>query len=80
MHENNIPGCVVTEKLLRQIAAESQSADKGKQARLDRAAKMYAISKGMGYKGAYIMARGFRLRALNISLPKETSLFGIGSI
>jgi methylenetetrahydrofolate reductase (NADPH) len=74
MHENNIPGCVVTEKLLRQIAAESQSADKGKQARLDRAAKMYAISKGMGYKGAYISGQGLPFESVEYIVAKGNEL------
>ena len=74
MHENNIPGCVVTEKLLCQIAAESQSADKGKQARLDRAAKMYAISKGMGYKGAYISGQGLPFESVEYIVAKGKEL------
>jgi methylenetetrahydrofolate reductase (NADPH) len=58
MHGNNIPGCVVTAKLLNQLAAEVESKDKGRQARLDRAAKMFAVVKGLGYKGAYISGQG----------------------
>jgi methylenetetrahydrofolate reductase (NADPH) len=58
MHDNRVPGCVVTDKLLKQIAVESEGQDKGKAARLERAAKMYAIVKGLGYKGAYISSQG----------------------
>ena len=72
MHENNIPGCVVTQKLLNQLAAEAESKDKGRQARLDRAAKMYAIAKGMGYKGAYISGRICPSKAWNTSLNRGT--------
>ena len=74
MHENNIPGCVVTQKLLSQLAAESESKDKGKQARLDRAAKMFAIAKGMGYKGAYISGQGLPFESVEYIVAKGNEL------
>jgi methylenetetrahydrofolate reductase (NADPH) len=76
MHENNIPGCVVTKKLLDKIAAESESKDKGKQARLDRAAKMFAIAKGMGYKGAYISGQGLPFESIEYVVAKGNELAG----
>ena len=54
MNANQIPGCVVTDKLLTTLDEERKDKDKGKSARLNRAAKMYAITKGMGYSGAHI--------------------------
>ena len=54
MHDNKIPGCVVTDKLLTQLEEERKAPDKGKSARLLRAAKMYAVARGLGYKGAHI--------------------------
>ena len=54
MHANKIPGCVVEEKLLSELERESQSKDKGKEARLRRAAKMYAVAKGLGYRGVHL--------------------------
>ncbi len=74
MRENNIPGCVVTEKLLKQIAAESESSDKGKQARLERAAKMYAICKGMGYKGAYISGQALPFESVEFIVSRGNEL------
>jgi len=74
MHENNIPGCVVTEKLLSRIAAESANSDKGKQARLERAAKMFAIVKGMGYKGAYISGQGLPFESVEYIVSKGNEL------
>ena len=76
MHENNIPGCVVTRKLLNQLAAESESRDKGKQARLDRAAKMYAIAKGMGYKGAYISGQNLPFESVEYIVDQGNELAG----
>jgi methylenetetrahydrofolate reductase (NADPH) len=54
MHAGEIPGCVVTEGLLRRIDEESGSDDKGKKARLDRSAKLTAVYQGMGLRGVHI--------------------------
>ncbi len=74
MHENHVPGCVVTDKLLKQIAEESQAPDKGKQARLDRAARMYAISRGMGFKGACISGQGLPYESVEYIIDKGLEL------
>ncbi len=76
MHANNIPGCVVTRKLLERIATEFESADKGKQARLDRAAKMFAVVKGMGYKGTYISGQGLPFESVEYIISKGNELAG----
>jgi methylenetetrahydrofolate reductase (NADPH) len=60
MNQNRFPGCVVTDKLLLQIEREKGDADKGVKAKLLRAARMYAILKGMGYSGVHI--GGYNLR------------------
>ena len=54
MNRNGIPGCVVNDKLLREIENESQAPDKGKSAAIERAAKLVAILKGIGYSGVHI--------------------------
>ncbi len=54
MHGHGLPGCVVTDKLLSQVEQEATASDKGKGARLERAAKMFALLKGMGFAGAHI--------------------------
>jgi methylenetetrahydrofolate reductase (NADPH) len=58
MNSNGLPGCVVTDKLLRDVQAEAAGRDKGRAKRLERAAKMYALLKGMGYAGAHISGHG----------------------
>lgn len=58
MHANRLPGCVVTDKLLAEIEQEAKSPDRGKHASLERAAKMYAILKGMGFAGAHVSGNG----------------------
>ncbi|NLI92636.1 MAG: methylenetetrahydrofolate reductase [Peptococcaceae bacterium] len=54
MNKNNIPGCVVTDKLLAQLEQENQSCDKGIAVRMERAAKLFAVLKGMGYQGVHL--------------------------
>jgi methylenetetrahydrofolate reductase (NADPH) len=48
------PGCWVSTELVQKIHAEIQDADKGLTARLERAARMAAILRGLGYAGAYL--------------------------
>lgn len=54
MNANQLPGCVVTDRLLADLDRERTSEDKGLQARLQRAAKMYAFMKGMGFDGVHL--------------------------
>ncbi|UWG97693.1 methylenetetrahydrofolate reductase C-terminal domain-containing protein [Dehalobacter sp. DCM] len=54
MNMNKVPGCVVTDKLVAELDQERQSSDKGAAAMLERAAKLFAILKGMGYKGVHL--------------------------
>ena len=49
------PGCFASNELLAQVQAEvDASTDKGMAARLERAAKMVAIQRGLGFAGSYI--------------------------
>jgi len=64
MNSNGLPGCVVPDKLLREIQAEAAGPDKGKTKRLERAARMYGLLKGMGYAGAHISGHGMVLADL----------------
>ena len=49
------PGCWVSEELRDRVQAEAEaSADKGMAGRMERAAKMVAIVRGLGYAGAYL--------------------------
>ena len=55
MNRGNIPGCDVSDEFLQVLKDErDNSEDKGKEARLVRAAKMIAISKGLGCAGVHI--------------------------
>lgn len=54
MSKGDPPGCWVSPELLAKIQEEAKAPDKGMQARLERAAQMAAIVRGLGYAGAYI--------------------------
>ena len=60
MAANRIPGCVVSEELVATLKEEAATEDKGKAARFERAAKMIAVFKGMGFSGVHI--GGFNLK------------------
>jgi methylenetetrahydrofolate reductase (NADPH) len=49
------PGCFASDELVEKIRAEvDASTDKGMAARLERAARMVAIQRGLGFAGSYI--------------------------
>lgn len=54
MNSTRIPGAMVTDDLLEEVEAEQDDEDGGHQAMLERAAKMYAWMKGMGFAGVHI--------------------------
>jgi methylenetetrahydrofolate reductase (NADPH) len=54
MNRNDLPGSVVTDKLLTELDRERNDPDKGESARILRAARMYAVMKGMGFAGVHI--------------------------
>jgi len=54
MHSGRVPGAVVTKALLRRIEAEWQDPVRGRQATIERCARLAAVLKGLGYKGIHI--------------------------
>ena len=54
MASGDLPGCWVSPQLHAIVKADSQNRDKGLLARLERAARMVAIVRGLGYAGAYL--------------------------
>lgn len=73
MHRGEIPGCVISDALYEQIMAESNAPDKGRKARLTRAAKLLAVLQGLGYAGAHIGGPGLTFPDLDfmITLAQE---------
>lgn len=58
MHQGGVPGVSIPAKLLNMILTESQARDKGKSAAIIRAARLIAVLKGLGYRGAHIEGPG----------------------
>ena len=54
MNQGGVPGAFVSDKLLGLIQKEAKETDKGKSASMVRTAKLIAILKGLGYRGAHI--------------------------
>lgn len=60
LHKGVVPGCILPKRLLNRMEEEANSPDGGLAARLERAAKMVAILKGMGYDGVHLSGPGLR--------------------
>ena len=58
MNANQIPGCVVIDKFVSELAEEAKDKATVKAKRVLKSAKMYAIAKGMGCAGAHIGGHG----------------------
>jgi methylenetetrahydrofolate reductase (NADPH) len=54
MSQGEPPGCWVSPELLERIRVEANTPDAGRAVRLERAARMVAILRGLGYAGAYL--------------------------
>jgi methylenetetrahydrofolate reductase (NADPH) len=54
MHGGKVPGAVVTDALLRRIKKESRDPQAGRQAAIERTARLAAVLKGLGYDGIHI--------------------------
>jgi len=74
MNRNGLPGCVVTNELLAEVEREATATDKGKGKRLERAAKMYAVMKGMGFAGVHISGPGMTYPDLEFVLERGEEL------
>lgn len=60
LHKGVVPGCILPKRLLERMEDEAHSPDAGLEARLERAAKMVAMLKGMGYDGVHLSGPGLR--------------------
>lgn len=75
MNQNKLPGCVVTDKLLAELNTEKSAPDKGVGQRLLRAAKLYAILKGLGVAGVHIGGHNLKYEQLEFIVDKGEELF-----
>ncbi len=74
MNQNKLPGCVVTDKLLAELNEEKGAADKGVGQRMLRAAKLYAILKGLGFAGVHIGGHNLKYEQVEYILDKGEEL------
>ncbi len=74
MHEGKLPGCLIPDSLYEQVQWEARTADKGKKARLLRAAKLLAILKGLGYDGAHIGGPALTFEDLDFVLTQADQM------
>jgi methylenetetrahydrofolate reductase (NADPH) len=71
MGRGEVPGCYVHPRLVSDLEEEARGDDKGKGARLERAARQIAILKGLGYNGAHL--EGLNLRFPDVKVIMERS-------
>ena len=76
MNQNKIPGCVVTDELLNEIQQEKSNPE----AKLIRAAKLYAVLKGMGYSGVHIGGYNVSYEQVEFVIDRGEELSSIGKI
>jgi methylenetetrahydrofolate reductase (NADPH) len=74
MNRDGLPGCVVTDKLLVEVQGESAAPDKGRARRIERAARQYALLKGMGYAGVHIAGHGMTYAELETVVGRGNEL------
>ena len=74
MHEGQLPGCLIPDTLYEQIQWEARTGDKGKRARLLRAAKLLAVLQGLGYDGAHIGGPGLTFADLDFVLNQAAAM------
>ncbi|HVP80547.1 MAG TPA: methylenetetrahydrofolate reductase C-terminal domain-containing protein [Thermodesulfobacteriota bacterium] len=71
MNRGGVPGCVITDELYRICQEESKAPDKGKRARLTRAAKLIGVLKGMGCDGVHIGGPSLRYEEVEWVIEKS---------
>jgi methylenetetrahydrofolate reductase (NADPH) len=75
MNRGGVPGCVVTDDLYKICAEEAKENDKGKAARITRAAKLIAVLRGIGYNGVHIGGPNLRYEDIERVIEKSEALF-----
>ncbi len=71
MHKRVIPGCMIPDHLFARMEQESRSADKGKKARLQRAASQLAVLRGIGYDGVHMGGPGLKMDDIDFILTES---------
>jgi methylenetetrahydrofolate reductase (NADPH) len=72
MGRGEVPGCWVAPEMAALVREEVKAEDKGKRARLERAARQVAVLRGLGYSGAHL--EGLALKADDVRFIVERSV------
>ena len=76
MRAGKIAGCHVSDALMQQLEEEAAAPDKGRAARVERAARMVAIAKGLGCAGVHMGGFGLSAELLEAILQRAGELAG----
>lgn len=74
MNRRAVPGCVVSDALLQVVEAEAKAPDKGKARRLERAAQMVAVFRGMGFNGVHLGGFGLKFEDFEAIIRQSEAL------
>ena len=76
MQQGAIAGCYISDELMAALEAEFTAEDKGRAARLERAATQIALAKGMGFSGVHIGGFGLDAALITDILDRADELLG----
>ncbi|MFZ7119608.1 MAG: methylenetetrahydrofolate reductase C-terminal domain-containing protein [Eubacteriaceae bacterium] len=74
MNKNLIPGCVVTDEMLKDLEAEKAEYKSNKERQLLRSAKLFAILKGLKFDGITIAGHGLSYEDVKFIIDKGEEL------
>ncbi len=74
MNRNLVPGCVVTDEMLKMLEEEKQQYGNSKERQLLWAAKLYAVLKGLKYDGVNISGHGLKYQDVEFIIGKGEEL------
>ena len=74
MNRGEVPGTVVTDDLMKVLEQEASAADKGKQARLERAARLVAIFRGLAFNGVHLGGFGLKFEDIQFIVNRSAEL------
>ena len=74
MYGNKLPGCVVSETMLRHVDEERGRFSRPRDAQLLRSAEMYAMMKGLKYDGINIGGHGMKYEDFCFIMEKGEEL------
>ena len=74
MQQGIIAGCHISDEFMNVLEKESTAEDKGRNKRIERAAQMIAVAKGLGYAGVHIGGFGLNAELVNEILNQAEAL------